>query len=116
MGATNHIPESPRGDRGNAPGASAGLYPGEPGMIYYRIESEEVCEAIASGKADVGLTLRYTAEKHGLRWIHVAWEEYECYALRDRVWKAGVEELRRLMSPQVVMGLAEIMPGYRVRS
>lgn len=33
----------------------------------------EVCEAIASGRADVGLTLRYTTEKHGLKWIHVAW-------------------------------------------
>ncbi len=59
--------------------------------------------------------LRYTAEKHGLRWIHVAWEDYECYALKDRMWKTGVEELRRLMSPQVVAGLAEVMPGYRVK-
>jgi len=75
---------------------------------------DDVCTSIASGSSDVGLTLRYVAEKHGLRWIHVAWEPYECFILRSRAWKQGAGELRRLLSPQLVRGYAEIMPGYRV--
>ncbi len=76
---------------------------------------EEVCEAMVSGRANVGLTSRYIAGKHGLRWIHVTWEDYECYALRDRMWKTGVDGLRRPTSPQMVTGLAEVMPGYKVK-
>jgi len=31
------------------------------------------------------------------------------------MWKTEVEELRRLISPQVVTVLADVMPGYRVK-
>lgn len=76
---------------------------------------DEVCGSIEAGRADIGLTIRYSVEKHGLRWIHVAWEPYECYILRDRVWKDAVEELRRILSRESLTGILGVMPGYRLK-
>ena len=41
---------------------------------------EDVARAIASGEADIGLTLTYTATLYGLPIIPVRWKRYECYA------------------------------------
>lgn len=74
---------------------------------------EEVCRSIESGETDIGLTIRYTAEKHGLKWIHIAWEPYECYTLKDRMWKSPIEEIRKILSKSSITGITEVMPGYR---
>jgi len=75
---------------------------------------EEVCRSIESGETDIGLTIRYTAEKHGLKWIHIAWEPYECYVLKNRVWKSPIEEIRKILSKNSITGITAVMPGYRV--
>jgi len=93
--------------------ARLGISPSGVRVVEELYTHDEVCDAIASGRADIGLTLRYSAEKHGLQWIHATWERYECYALKERLWKGGVEALRRLLSRDVIRGLVEVMPGYR---
>lgn len=76
---------------------------------------DEVCRSIEAGRADIGLTIKYSAEKHGLRFIHVTWEPYECYILRERVWKGAVEEMRKILSREFLAGIVSLMPGYRLR-
>ncbi|MEM2005401.1 MAG: substrate-binding domain-containing protein [Zestosphaera sp.] len=74
---------------------------------------EEVANSIATGKADVGLTLRYTAENHDLEWIHVTWEPYECYALKDRVSSPGIAKMRDVMNSESLKNLLSTLPGYK---
>lgn len=74
---------------------------------------EDVAKHIASGRADVGLTLRHVAEEHELGWIHVVWEPYECYALKERKPNRGVVELERLMNSELLKSVLNTTPGYR---
>ncbi len=73
-----------------------------------------IAKDILRDEADVGLTLRYTAEKYGLKYIHVTWELYECYALKTHTSK-GIDRLRELMSPSMLAKLIDGIPGYRVK-
>lgn len=74
---------------------------------------EDVAQHIASGRADVGLTLRRVAEEHGLGWIHVVWEPYECYALKERKSNRGVVELEKLMNSEFLKSVLNTTPGYK---
>ncbi len=74
---------------------------------------EEVAKYIVANKADVGLTLRHVAEKHELRWIHVTWEPYECYALKDRASSSGVAKLREHMNSETSRSVLIATPGYK---
>ncbi len=73
---------------------------------------EEVAKQISSGGADVGLTLRYIAEKHELKWIHVTWEPYECYALKERTTNKAVKRIRELLNSEWFKSLLNTISGY----
>lgn len=73
---------------------------------------DDVAKHIKQGKADVGLTIRYIAEKHGLRYIHVTWEYFECYALKLRMNNAINKLHTTLLSKEFNQFLNNI-PGYR---
>ncbi|MEM4789008.1 MAG: substrate-binding domain-containing protein [Ignisphaera sp.] len=75
---------------------------------------DDVAKNILQGRADVGLTLRYIAEKYGLKYIHVTWELYECYALKIRINK-GIARLRELMSYDALTKFIDGLPGYRAK-
>ncbi|MGC9129955.1 MAG: substrate-binding domain-containing protein, partial [Pyrobaculum sp.] len=47
-----------------------------------------VAAAVAQGRADVGLGVRYAAELYGLDFIPVGWEEYDLVARREALDKA----------------------------
>jgi putative molybdopterin biosynthesis protein len=47
-----------------------------------------VAAAVAQGRADVGLGVRYAAELYGLDFIPVGWEEYDLVARREVLDKA----------------------------
>ena len=74
----------------------------------------EVAKQVASGKADVGLMLRHAAEMYGLESVHVTWERYECFALKERMMKPPVKEMARIMKSGWLKKIISKMPGYRI--
>ena len=74
---------------------------------------EEVAKQISSKRADIGLMLRYIAEKHELKWVHVTWEPYECYALKERVQNKVVKRMRELLNSEWFQSLLNTIPGYK---
>lgn len=73
---------------------------------------EEVAKQISSGRADAGLMLRYIAEKHELKWIHVTWELYECYALKERKTNKAIKKIKELLNSEWFKSLLNTTPGY----
>jgi len=73
----------------------------------------ETARAAASGRVDVCLTLRHSAEVYGLKMTHVTWERYEYIALRERRRRRGVERLIGLLSSEWLRELVDSTPGYR---
>jgi len=72
----------------------------------------DVARAIAMGKADVGLTLRYVAELYRLSSIHVAWEKFDYVIPLDRRSKRSIQLF--LETLRKINELAPHFPGYRV--
>lgn len=73
----------------------------------------ETAKAVASGRADVCLTLRHSAEIFGLKATHVTWERYEYIALKERLDRRGVKRLRELLSTDWLEKLIDSTPGYQ---
>lgn len=72
---------------------------------------QEVAEAIASGKADVGITIRAIAEMYGLKFMHLKWERFDFVMAERSLRKPAVKEFLKLLE-----NIDEIMkkfPGYR---
>lgn len=74
---------------------------------------EEVARQISSSNFDAGVLLRYYAEKYGLKAIHLTWESYECFALKNRASKA-IDHLEELLHSDWLKSLLMITPGYRL--
>ena len=51
----------------------------------------ETTGCVASGRADVCLTLRYTAEYYKLKHVHVAWEEYDFLISKEKIKSKSVK-------------------------
>ncbi|MCS7143435.1 MAG: LysR family transcriptional regulator [Archaeoglobaceae archaeon] len=73
---------------------------------------EEIAKQISESNFDVGVLVRYFAEKYSLRFLHLAWESYECFALKKRKSMA-IERLREIMSSDWFQSLIKITPGYK---
>lgn len=73
----------------------------------------EAARRVALGRADAALVLRYVAESHGLPYLHVAWEQYECYSPRGRAGSNPVKALAEILSSDWLRALIENSPGYR---
>ncbi|WP_048091988.1 substrate-binding domain-containing protein [Geoglobus acetivorans] len=84
------------------------------GLEYECRTHEDVAYRIANGDADAGILLRYVAEKYGLQAYHLRWERYECFALRDCLYKNGVKKLQELLNSRWFVGMIEFLPGYRL--
>lgn len=76
----------------------------------------DVAKAVATGKADVGLTLRYVAELNGLNWVHVVWEKFEYFALKSRFEKSGVKAFIDTLESKWFKDLLGRTPGYKALS
>lgn len=65
-----------------------------------------VAAAVAQGRADVGLAIRYAAEIYGLDFIPVGWEIYDLLIREEALERARpiIEELKRA---------SEMPPGYK---
>lgn len=74
---------------------------------------EEVANQISKSNFDVGVLIRYFAEKYDLKFFHLAWEFYECFALKNRKSRA-VEHLKEIMNSEWFRSLIKITPGYDI--
>ena len=73
----------------------------------------EAARYVAMGKADVALMLRHAAQTYGLRCLHVTWENYECFALKERLSKSGVNRFAETLRSKWFEDLVARAPGYR---
>lgn len=74
----------------------------------------EVVRAIAMGKADVGLTLRWAAEKHGLRFKPLKWERFDFAIPVDKLAKKPVKKFLEILKSEELKNLANKLTGYRI--
>ncbi len=75
---------------------------------------EEVARAVANGEADVGVLLRYVAEKYGLKYIHLTWEWYDFVIPIQKLRKEGVEQLIEFLKSSELEKFIRGYSGYRV--
>lgn len=73
---------------------------------------DEVARHVRLGKADVGLTLRYIAEKYNLNYVPVIWEFFECYALKTRINNA-IHKFKHVLTSDEFNRIINNMPGYK---
>jgi len=76
----------------------------------------EVVRAITMGKADLGLTLRWAAEKHGLKFKPLKWERFDFAIPLDKLEKKAVKEFLETLRSKELKDLAEKLTGYRIPS
>lgn len=88
-----------------------------PGELRERVQGyttcvnthQEVAEAIASGKADVGVTIRAVAEMYGLKFIRLKWERFDFIIAKKSLRKPAVRKFLKLLKNLNVSNF----PGYR---
>ncbi len=83
----------------------------------YRMEVRThigVARKVASGDADVGVAIRYVAEKFGLGFRRLAWEWYDLAVRRDSMKKPAAREIVRMLRSGEVGEIVGGLPGYRV--
>ncbi|MCS7130321.1 MAG: LysR family transcriptional regulator [Archaeoglobaceae archaeon] len=76
---------------------------------------DEVAKQIYSSNFDAGVLLGSSARKFNLKFFHLTWEPYECYALKNRK-KSAIERLKELMNSEWLKSLINVTPGYRIGS
>ncbi len=75
-----------------------------------------VARKVASGDADVGVAIKFVAEKFGLGFRRLAWEWYDIAVRRDSMRKPAAQEIVRILKSGDVAEIIEEMPGYRITS
>jgi molybdate transport repressor ModE-like protein len=76
----------------------------------------EVAKEIATGAADVGMTVRYAAELYGLQFMRLVWEWYDLAILKEAMRRETIRELIKLLTSKEFMQAIKRMKGYRTTS
>ncbi|MEM2909977.1 MAG: substrate-binding domain-containing protein [Nitrososphaerota archaeon] len=76
----------------------------------------EVAKEIATGAADVGITVRYAAELYGLQFTRLIWEWYDLAILKEAMRRETVRELLKLLTSREFTQAVKRMKGYRITS
>ncbi len=76
----------------------------------------EVAREIATGAADVGITIRYAAELYGLQFMRLVWEWYDLVVLKEAMRKSIMRELLSLLRSREFVQTIKRMKGYRITS
>jgi len=74
----------------------------------------EVARAIAMGKADIGLTLRSTAERYGLEFKPLKWEKFDFAVAFDKLGKKPMKKFLEVLRSEELKEIASRLAGYRV--
>ncbi|HDM92053.1 MAG TPA: LysR family transcriptional regulator [Candidatus Korarchaeota archaeon] len=73
-----------------------------------------IAKKVASGEADVGVAVRFVAEKFGLGFKRLAWEWYDLIVRKQSLKKQAAQELIRIMTSGELAEILANMPGYRI--
>ncbi|MEB3755576.1 MAG: LysR family transcriptional regulator [Desulfurococcales archaeon] len=87
---------------------------GIKGYDNIKFTHEEVAREIASGRADVGVTIRYYSELYGLKSFTLKWENYECYTTTERIGSEGTRFFLESLNSGFIRDMIEKLPGYRM--
>lgn len=74
----------------------------------------DVAKAIALGRADVGLTLRWVAARHGLKFKPVRWESFDFAASLEKLGKKPLKAFLESLRSEELRETAEKIQGYRL--
>jgi putative molybdopterin biosynthesis protein len=74
----------------------------------------EVAKEIASGRADVGVTVKYYSELYGLKSFTLKWELYECFSTAERASSEGVRFFRESLNSGFIRDIIQKLPGYKM--
>ena len=74
----------------------------------------DVVRAIASGRADIGLTIRWMAEKYGLNFKPIGWEKFDFVIPVESLKRKPVKVFLKALASEELRGLVEGLSGYRV--
>ena len=73
---------------------------------------DEVARLIKMGRADVGLTLRFTAERYGLKSFHICWEKYDFVIRASRLSSKPVRTFISLVRSKGLKSILRESSGY----
>ena len=108
----DHLIETEAGRLGVAPEELRGRLRG----YTFEVKTHEaVAYLVAKGVADVGVALRYVAQKYGLGFTPIGFERYDLVVRKDSAGKQLVRELLELLCTRG-RELASRMPGYAADS
>ncbi|MCD6313006.1 MAG: LysR family transcriptional regulator [Thaumarchaeota archaeon] len=74
----------------------------------------DVAKAIALGRADIGLTLRWVAVKYGLRFKPVRWENFDFAVSLEKLEKKPLKAFLEVLRSEELRETAEKVQGYRL--
>ncbi len=74
---------------------------------------EEVARAVLSGKADVGIAIRYVAEFYGLKFKTIKWECFDFLISKKKLKKQSVNEFIRFLGSIEFKRLLARLTGYK---
>ena len=74
----------------------------------------EVVREIIAGKADLGLTIRWAAEKYGLKFKSLGWEKFDFAISLDSYKRPQLRKFLKILSSKDVRNLAEELRIQRV--
>ena len=74
----------------------------------------DVVKAIASGRADIGLTIRWMAEKYGLNFKPIGWEKFDFAIPVESFKRKPVKVFLKTLASKELRDLVEGLSGYRM--
>jgi len=74
----------------------------------------DVVRAIASGKADIGLTIRWAAERYGLNFKPIGWEKFDFAISIESFKRKSIKTFLKVLASKEFRKLAEELSGYRI--
>ncbi|MCD6235927.1 MAG: LysR family transcriptional regulator [Thaumarchaeota archaeon] len=76
----------------------------------------KVVETIVAGRADIGLTTRWAAERYGLRFKPLKWENFDFAISKCSISREPIKKFLKALTSEKTKGLVEKIPGYRIPS
>jgi len=85
-----------------------------PGYDYVVYSHLEAAEAVASGRGDVTVCVRWAAEAYGLYFIPLRWERFDFVLRRESLGSGPVSGFLELLRSDWFRGLVSSSSGYRL--
>ncbi len=74
----------------------------------------EVAQAVASGKADAGICIRWAAEQYGLNFIPITWENFDFVTTSQKLNTENIRKFIQVLKQEEFRRRIEKLPGYKI--